>query len=117
MEINAGFIIWAVISLASLALSLSLAVWSFPGEPRYEEKRAARMAQRGKRYTVAAETTEIEAESVSAEHAEVIHWTEQGLRKFGYSKVEAHRMAAKVPAGLDLQQALQWCLQQRGKNL
>lgn len=54
------------------------------------------------------------ADTQEAEDQETRHWTAQGLHKLGYSMAEARRMAAQVPSGLGLQDALQWCLRNRG---
>lgn len=51
---------------------------------------------------------------LEAEDKETQHWTALGLHKLGYSLPEARRMAATAPAGLGLQDSLQWCLRQRG---
>ena len=53
-------------------------------------------------------------EGPSDEDKETQHWTALGLHKLGYSLPEGRRMAATAPAGLGLQDSLQWCLRQRG---
>lgn len=51
---------------------------------------------------------------LEAEDSETRHWTAQALRKLGYSRDAAHAMADKVPEGMELEQAITWCLRQRG---
>lgn len=42
--------------------------------------------------------------------AEVRHWCMLALNKLGYSKPTAKALADRAPAGLTLQEAVQWCL-------
>ena len=51
------------------------------------------------------------------ETEETRRWVAAGLRKLGYTTVEAKRIAEMVPAGMDLQTGLQWALRNKGKQL
>lgn len=104
MEINAAFFIWMVTSAAGLVL---LTAVLFQKPPKVAPQHAD-AAQKG----------EPEAPQPAADplHAEVKHWTAQGLHKLGYSMQEARRVAETVPAGSTLQDAIQFCLRSQGSK-
>lgn len=122
-EITPGFVIWIVLTLVTILLMLAglrapvnknrtvtVTVDATPELQRALET-PVQVVHSNAPEAVAAPV----AESAESE-AEVRHWCMLALNKLGYSKPTAKALADRAPAGLTLQEAVQWCLRSGAKR-